>query len=164
MVPGRLSPTGTSASSPGSGITQRRYGGDRNRAKVGEDERGAGPFLEVQRFYLASGDINLNRSRAAPLRTRNPGEASSPGPPLVADRLLALALTQLRLTVTLVPSRWASSSTPEEHLTQSWLYRAPDLSAIWSDSENIYSVRVLLPLTRFGHRAAFLRRVAVSSV
>src|SRR6516164_7436349 len=38
------------------------------------------------------------------------------------------------------------------------------MSATWGNSEKIYSLRVLPPVTRFGHRAAFLRRVAVSSV
>jgi hypothetical protein len=66
MVPRRLSPTGTTASSSGSEITQCRYSGDRNRAKVGEDERGAGPFLDFQRLYLASGVIDLDRCSRSP--------------------------------------------------------------------------------------------------
>src|SRR6516162_2021766 len=99
-------PTGTSASSPGSGITQRRYGGDRNRATVGEDEMGAGPLLDFQRLYLASGGINLDRSRAAPPRTRKPGRGFIPQevnqqlccPTLVVDcpsNLVALHSAQL---------------------------------------------------------------------
>ena len=113
-------PTGTSASSPGSGITQRRYGGDRNRARVGEDERGAGPLLDFQRLYLASGGINLDRSRAAPPRTRKPGRGFIPQDlPLLLIGCSRLPLTQLRRSGTHVPSRWASSSTPEEHSPRS---------------------------------------------
>src|SRR6516162_4325331 len=46
----------------GSGITQRRYGGDRNRAKVAEDER-RWSIPRTPALYLASGGVNLDRSR-----------------------------------------------------------------------------------------------------
>jgi hypothetical protein len=144
MVPRRLSPTATSASSPDSGITQRRYGGDRNRAKVGEDERGAGPFLHFQRLYLASGGIHLDRSRVH--RRGNPRRGFIPqNLPLLLIGCSRLALIILRLSLTHVPSRWASSSTPEEHSRAVLALPVADMSAIRSDSENIYSVRVYCP-------------------
>jgi len=142
-------PTGTSASSPGSGITQRRYGGDRNRATLGEDEIGAGPLLDFQRLYLASGGINLDRSRAAPPRTRKPGRGFIPQDlPLLLIGCSRLALTQLRLSGTHVPSRWASSSTPEEHSHA--VLALPGSRHVRYCDLDIYSVRVLLPLSPSG--------------
>jgi hypothetical protein len=48
--------------------------------------------------------------------------------------------------------RAPSADAPSYGLRQSWDQALPTMSAIWSNSENIYSLRVLPPVTRIGHR------------
>jgi hypothetical protein len=81
----------------------------RDRAIVGEKEKGAGPLPAFQRLYLASGVANLDRSGMVQPKPRKPGQGLIPRTSLLSTGYPRVAPFQLAASLDRHP--WSGSRT-----------------------------------------------------